>query len=213
MPKKKQFKSSSYDKVADVLQKFPEWDDVRPLYLKKLNDLFLADPTFHRGSVYVGAELQMISYARFVVLDKATKEEICSRQDNNITGPDDFTFEVEKFVPQQSIEQLVDKHFGTPECPTYNCKKEKVIEKLVARAKQDFLSYHQTDVDACRKKLFEQAQAIMETDAFKERKSRTYDLGVIAEFKSVLKKYANKVGPDVLREAFREFVTEDIMEA
>jgi len=205
--------ASSYEKICESFTKSQQWKNLNDEFRQDLTAFSITKYEFKERSYEEDPDKKVEPY--FVL----TLGKDSCKKSPAFFADDLFNFPASDLIRTTVLDEIPDYLFGSEGFPTYFCKKDKLLEgskkitKWADFARLRLMSENKDLVaeSAARVKL--QQQTIIQSPEFIHDKKRFYDLIVINEIKSVVLKYYEKVGPDVLKEALDSVVTHAIMES
>ena len=203
--------ASSYDKIHESLMKTEAWKTLNESFRERVAKASIGEYKFTYND-YVRTDNDR---------EKVVPRFIVDFWGPNALGPDsmeEFDFLHVSASPSE-LNRVVEMEFGTSSCPTYNCKKVKLLEgnkklhKWADIAYQNLLKNNNDLRLEHQERIQKQYLEIIGGEEFARAKERHYETVVIKEIRTVVLKYYDKVGPDVLKEALDQVVTHFITES
>lgn len=205
------FKTSSYDRVCNTLMSLPDFAFAESRFRSCLEKIEVQAVRYTREIDY---QKNITIVASFMAVCQVTGRKIAMpRYTVERNDADDVDLPLADFVDQDVLRHLVTDNFGKKHCPTFNCKEDKVREKLGKLANQRLEESNRQLVLDTKRRLLDAWREQLAAPEFREKMSRAYDEGVINEIKAVLLRYHEKVGAEVLKEALDQFVAHAILES
>ncbi|MGH9917382.1 MAG: hypothetical protein ACRD6W_00705 [Nitrososphaerales archaeon] len=222
---------SSYDKICKHLRYTQDFHDLTQQIFERLAKANIAGWKFRPGGYY-GADDP--SKRRNVAPPEC---EFLVDWGKNSDGSDrlqsvyaarfnEFLIKLEEIVPDDEIEDLARKLFGTPKCPSYFCKLNKLLGRDEKGERKDklpnrWLEYAQHAIaehlagmiSRTQEKLREAMRQAILSPEFAAERVHFHELCIAEEIKAVLLKFSSVAKPHVLKMALDEFVAHEIMES
>jgi hypothetical protein len=148
----------------------------------------------------------------------------CSGEELRVRGGDRHVdFDVDRFIPREALEAVVERYFGAPDgVPTYFCKKETILKgKDGKRDRQEsFRSWFQDYArdrtkdsrDAASARILAQMSAMSQSEEFLPDQNKALVRFAVDEIRTVLKRYKT-LGEDVLKQGVQEFIVEGVLDS
>ena len=129
-----------------------------------------------------------------------------------------------RISPEETLNEILNKLWGTKECPTYFCKKDSIIAfkkkakdsstNLWAEYARKALQEKLADkIARTQDKLRAELIAARNSEAFEQDRIEYHDRCIADEIKSVLLKFKDVAKPHVIKMAMDEFVCHEIMDS
>lgn len=199
---------SSYYKVLSVLANFPESKEISEILTHRVKTAHIKDTHFSVNSWNASINhtfkmaMETGTLAGSTVFETKTLNEGSSK---------DRLKELLKDSIRETCNDIVLAHFGQKNCPTYNCKKDKVdlSKYLFDRwyldgSNEDFCSA----VDALESEM----NRLATTEEFSKKSRMVLSRGAIEDIKISLRKFS-AVSEDVVQEAVNEYLCERVVDS
>lgn len=197
---------SSFDKINHSFLATAEWRDLQARFRETMAKARVSRWEFSRHRNYqTGMDEVSVSY----VLDFGGTE---VNRSPDALGPE-FRFPSGDALTDELLNRVAEVNFGTRKCPTYNCKKDKLLKKWPEFARRKLVDGNMDVVAECERRIREQFVQMQASPELAAEKQRYFERGVIDEVRKVVLKYYGKVTPEVLKEALDEVVAHAIMES
>ena len=197
---------SSFDRINQSFLGTAEWKDLNAKFRETMRTATISRWEFSRSRNY---QTGMDEVTPSFVLTFGGVE--VSRSPEGVG--DSFCFPSGDALEDGALNRVAEVNFGTRACPTYNCKKEKLLKKWPEFARKKLVDSNMDVVGEMERRVKLQAREILASPEFSADKQRFYERGVIDEIRKVVLKYYGKVTPEVLKEALDEVVAHAIMES
>lgn len=201
---KREFKSSSYDRVVSLMLAS---NFARPAIEKALSEVLsfrVVDVLFKRDD-YAEAGNDPVK-AHFLA-ESENKVKFSFTDDAMHAFPIDSIF-------TKAAESLMSSTWGVKGvCPTYNCKREKALESLVTAMKAEAQQLNPDFFNQSKKALQTQRDEIEGSEEYKAKRQDSVEKDCIDRLKKVLRKYRTEFTDEVMRRALEEVLCEKVQES
>jgi len=125
-----------------------------------------------------------------------------------------FTMDVDNITDSSDLKNIVRKNFGVNrKCPTYNCNKDKVLEKFPGFARSVIFQTLSDKIVKAQERLRIDMIEVVNSESFKRERIRHHELHIINDINKVLKKYGKLATPQILREALDSYICHELMDS
>ena len=224
---------SSYDKICAHLRKTGDFSDYLVRVSKALDNVKVSGWEFHAGGEDYSsdpAKKKNVAPPTWnLVLDWGKMDGAPERLEKVFSDSGQLSkwdLSLMTICDENSANKIVLANFDTKACPTYFCKKEKLLgrnkdgdrdnkldNKWVAFVRSEVREVLGDKIARTQDRLRQEMQDAIDSDQFKKEMTEFHERGIIEEIKLVLHKFHSVAKPHILKAAMDEYVMHEIMES
>jgi hypothetical protein len=218
----------SYEKICSHLRHSQMFHDYEETVFKALDGVKLAGWEFRPGG-YDGADdpkeqRNVAPPVWFMLIDWGKRPGGADNVEKANGALATWTMSIGRVCPDSALNEIAHRLWGSKECPTYFCKKERLLEykkKPKDAAENLWAEYARKELEESLKAKIERTQekmraamvAALQSPQFEQERTEYHERCIADEIKTVLIKFKDVAKPHVLKMAMDEFICHEIMDS
>jgi hypothetical protein len=225
---------SSYDKICSHLRVTPDFQDYIARVSQALDQVHVSGWDFSPGGDEYATDpakkKNVAPPSWSLTIDWGTvdpgQEPLTQRAANNANVLSEWNLDLSTICDERTLDEIVHRHFNTKTCPTYFCKKEKLLgrdkdgdrthsldNKWALYARGEIREALADKISRTQDRLRKEMQDAIDSAEFNKDMTEFHERGIIEEIKIVLHKFHTVAKPHILKAALDEYVMHEIMES